>query len=85
MFSTEMTSCYHIPAGDVGVKSKVNRRTVDLSGVPDLVVIYLGLVFRLFPLHAAMRQYWRDFESIYGDILTPIACGEFAPLPHAVN
>ena len=25
------------------MKAKVNRRTVDLSGYPDLVVIYLGM------------------------------------------
>ena len=81
------------------MKSNVNRQTVDLSGFPDLVVIYLGmrvnsmrglktvisigprisqavaqkpdglllhegLLFGLFPLHAGMRQYWRDFESM---------------------
>jgi len=79
--------------------TRVDRQTVDLSGYPDLVVIYLGmrvnafrglgrlfklgpqiqqsvsakpdgllkhenLVFGLFPLHAGMRQYWRDFESL---------------------
>jgi hypothetical protein len=78
---------------------RVNRRTVDLSGYPDLVVIYLGMrvnmltglktligfgqkiaksmaahpdglllhenfLFSLFPPHAGMRQYWRDFESL---------------------
>ncbi len=78
---------------------KVNRRTVDLSGYPDLVVIYLGmrvnaltglktvlgfgpaiaqsvdarpdglllhepLIFSLFPPHAGMRQYWRDFDTL---------------------
>lgn len=77
----------------------VNRRTVDLNGYPDLVVIYLGMrvnrmyglktllgfgpriaksvearpdglllhenfLFSLFPPHAGMRQYWRDFESL---------------------
>ena len=81
------------------MKRDVDRRTVDLSGYPDLVVIYLGmrvnalaglktlmgfgpkiansvqaqpaglllhenLLFSLFPLHAGMRQYWRDFESL---------------------
>jgi hypothetical protein len=81
------------------MKAKVNRRTVDLSGYPDLVVIYLGMrvnmlagvktlfgfgpkiaqsvearpdglllhenfLFSLFPPHAGMRQYWRDFESL---------------------
>ena len=78
---------------------KVDRRTVDLSAYPDLVVIYLGmrvntltglktvlgfgpqiarsvdarpdglllhenLMFSMFPPHAGMRQYWRDFESL---------------------
>ena len=79
--------------------TKVERRSVDLSAYPDLVVIYLGmrvnrliglktlfgfgpkiaksvadepdglllheyLIYSLFPLHAGMRQYWRDFESL---------------------
>ena len=78
---------------------KVNRRTVDLSAYPDLVVIYLGMrvnrlagiktlfgfgpriansvnarpdglllhenfLFSMFPPHAGMRQYWRDFDSL---------------------
>ena len=34
-------------------RKRVNRQTVDLSGYPDLVVIYLG-----------MRQVWRDFDSL---------------------
>jgi hypothetical protein len=77
----------------------VERRTVDLSAYPDLVVIYLGMRVRtfyglktmlgfgpgiagvarakpdgfllhenfllsLFPVHAGMRQYWRDWESL---------------------
>lgn len=81
------------------MKSEVKRQTVDLSGYPDLVVIYLGMrvkvmtgiktligfgpkiaksaaaqpdglllhenfLFSLFPPHAGMRQYWRDFESL---------------------
>lgn len=76
-----------------------NRRTVDLTAYPDLVVIYLGmrvnalrgmatllklgpqieravaqkpdgllrhepLLLSLFPPHAGMRQYWRDFDSL---------------------
>lgn len=81
------------------MNAKVNRRTVDLSGYPNLVVIYLGMrvnalaglktlfgfgpeiaksvearpdglllheniFYSLFPPHAGMRQYWRDFESL---------------------
>lgn len=77
----------------------VDRLTVDLSGYPDLVVVYLGMrvnrltglrtlmgfgpqiaksvedcpdgllrhenfVFSLFPVHAGMRQYWRDLDSL---------------------
>jgi Domain of unknown function (DUF4188) len=79
--------------------TKVERRTVDLSGYPDLIVIYLGMrvnrmtgiktllgfgpkisasaaaqpdgllrhenfIFSLFPMHAGMRQYWRDMDSL---------------------
>ena len=81
------------------MKPQVNRRTVDLSAYPDLVVVYLGMrvnaitglktligfgpkisksvdnqpdglllhenfLFSLFPPHAGMRQYWRDFEAL---------------------
>ena len=81
------------------MKTKVNRRKVDLSQYSDLVVIYLGMqvrtvrglktlislgpqiaksvderpdglllheniLFSLKPLHAGMRQYWRDFDSL---------------------
>jgi len=81
------------------MKGKVQRKTVDLSLYPDLVVIYLGMrvnaltgiktvlgfgpkisgavgakpdglllhepiIYSLFPPHAGMRQYWRDFESL---------------------
>ena len=79
--------------------ARVDRRTVDLSAYPDLVVVYLGMrvnafyglkrllglgpqiadsvkarpdglllhesfLFSMFPLHAGMRQYWRDYESL---------------------
>jgi hypothetical protein len=81
------------------MRGTVQRRTVDLSSYPDLVVIYLGmrvnamtglktlagfgpqiarsvdaqpdglllhenLLFSLFPPHAGMRQYWRDFGTL---------------------
>jgi hypothetical protein len=78
----------------------ISRETTDLSGYPDLVVVYLGMkahsfggflslmklgpqimkaverkpegllhhegniIMSLFPLHVAMREYWRDFESL---------------------
>jgi hypothetical protein len=79
--------------------TRVNRRTVDLSPYPDLVVVYLGMrvnriaglktligfgpkisssvaaqpdgllchenfVFSFFPMHAGMRQYWRDMDTL---------------------
>ena len=79
--------------------TRVDRRTVDLSAYPDLVVIYLGMrvnrlagiktafgfgpkiaasaaaqpdgllrheniIYSLFPMHAGMRQYWRDVDSL---------------------
>ena len=81
------------------MSTPVNRRTVDLSQYPDLVVVYLGMrvnritgmktligfgpdisksvedrpdgllhhenfIFSLFPMHAGMRQYWRDMNSL---------------------
>ena len=81
------------------MRNRIDRRTVDLSAYPDLVVIYLGmqvrsprglkrllklgpqiqasvdarpdgllahqnLLWSLVPLHAGMRQYWRDFDSL---------------------
>ena len=79
--------------------TRVERKTVDLSQYPDLVVVYLGmrvnrvaglktllgfgpkisssvqarpdgllrhenLIYSFFPMHAGMRQYWRDPESL---------------------
>ena len=79
--------------------ARPQRRSVDLSEYPDLVVIYLGmranslrglktliafgpkirksveadpdglllhenLILSVFPLHAGMRQYWRDFDAL---------------------
>jgi hypothetical protein len=79
--------------------AKVERRTVDLSAYPDLVVVYLGMrvnalaglktllgfgpriadsvkarpeglllhedvIFSILPVHAGMRQYWRDYETL---------------------
>jgi hypothetical protein len=31
---------------------------------PDGLLLHENLLFSLFPLHAGMRQYWRDFESL---------------------
>jgi hypothetical protein len=79
--------------------TRVERRTVDLSQYPDMVVVYLGMrvnrlaglktllgfgpqisksvearphglllhenfVISVFPMHAGMRQYWRDMDAL---------------------
>jgi len=31
---------------------------------PDGLLLHENLLISLFPLHAGMRQYWRDFESL---------------------
>ena len=81
------------------MRTNVERRTVDLSQFPELVVIYLGMrvnritglktlfgfgpkisasveaqpdglllhenmIYSIFPMHAGMRQYWRDMDSL---------------------
>src|SRR5712691_13419233 len=95
---------------------RVDRRTVDLTAYPDLVVIYLGmrvntltgvrtvlgfgpqiarsvevkpdglllhenLMFSLFPPHAGMRQYWRDFDSLERWARSTPHLGVVAPVP----
>jgi hypothetical protein len=31
---------------------------------PDGLLLHEDLIFSLWPIHAGMRQYWRDFESL---------------------
>lgn len=38
------------------------RRAVD--GGPDEILLHENLIFSLFPPHAGMRQYWRDFDAL---------------------
>jgi hypothetical protein len=42
----------------------VERRTVNLSAYPDLVVIDLGLRVNALRGIARFLGYWRDFESL---------------------
>ena len=35
-----------------------------VAAKPDGLLLHEPLIFSLFPLHAGMRQYWRDFESL---------------------
>jgi Domain of unknown function (DUF4188) len=50
------------------MKTRVERRTVDLSCFPDLVVIYLSMRVRgwrgLRTLHLGMRWYWQDYDAM---------------------
>ena len=38
------------------------RRSVEAQ--PDGLLLHENLLFSLFPPHAGMRQYWRDFDSL---------------------
>ena len=38
------------------------RRSVQAQ--PDGLLLHENLLFSLFPPHAGMRQYWRDFDSL---------------------
>ena len=84
----------------LAMPTRVERRTVNLSAYPDLVVVYLGMrvnritgiktllgfgpkisssataqpngllrhetfIWSLFPMHAGIRQYWRDINSLW--------------------
>jgi hypothetical protein len=31
---------------------------------PDGLLLHENIIYSLFPIHAGMRQYWRDFESL---------------------
>ena len=39
-----------------------DRKSVEAK--PDGLLLHENLLFSLFPPHAGMRQYWRDFESL---------------------
>ena len=38
------------------------RKSVDAQ--PDGLLLHENLMFSLFPPHAGMRQYWRDFDTL---------------------
>jgi hypothetical protein len=38
------------------------RKSVEAR--PDGLLLHESLLFSLFPPHAGMRQYWRDFDSL---------------------
>jgi len=35
-----------------------------VAAKPDGLLLHEPIIYSLFPLHAGMRQYWRDFESL---------------------
>ena len=35
-----------------------------VAAAPDGLLLHENFVFSLFPMHAGMRQYWRDMESL---------------------
>ena len=38
--------------------------TASYKAKPDGLLLHEDLIFSLFPLHAGMRQYWRDWDSL---------------------
>src|ERR1700682_5951166 len=40
------------------------RIAASVGAKPDGLLLHENLLFSLFPPHAGMRQYWRDFESM---------------------
>ena len=35
-----------------------------VAAKPDGLLLHENIIYSLFPLHAGMRQYWRDFQSL---------------------
>jgi hypothetical protein len=44
-----------------GMGPRISR---SVEAGPDGLLLHENLIFSLFPPHAGMRQYWRDFESL---------------------
>ncbi|MBV8842590.1 MAG: DUF4188 domain-containing protein [Bryobacterales bacterium] len=40
------------------------RISESVAAKPDGLLLHENMLFSLFPVHAGMRQYWRDFESL---------------------
>jgi hypothetical protein len=45
----------------LGFGPKVNK---SVAQKPDGLLLHEPIIYSLFPPHAGMRQYWRDFESL---------------------
>src|SRR5512146_2468344 len=41
--------------------SKISRA---VAAKPDGLLLHEPVIYSVFPLHAGMRQYWRDFQSL---------------------
>jgi hypothetical protein len=40
------------------------RISASVAARPDGLLLHENFIFSLFPMHAGMRQYWRDFDSL---------------------
>jgi hypothetical protein len=41
------------------------RISNSVTAAPDGLLLHENFVFSLFPMHAGMRQYWRDMDSLF--------------------
>jgi hypothetical protein len=41
------------------------RISSSVAAAPDGLLLHENFVFSLFPMHAGMRQYWRDMDSLF--------------------
>ena len=52
------------PRGLTTLASFGPRIRQSVQAQPDGLLLHENLLFSLFPPHAGMRQYWRDFDSL---------------------
>jgi hypothetical protein len=52
------------PRGLVTLISFGSKIRKSVEAQPDGLLLHENLLFSLFPPHAGMRQYWRDFDSL---------------------
>ena len=52
------------PRGVATLVSFGQKIQKSVEAQPDGLLLHENLLFSLFPPHAGMRQYWRDFDSL---------------------
>jgi hypothetical protein len=52
------------PRGVLTLFSFGPKISQSVAARPDGLLLHENLLYSLFPLHAGMRQYWRDFDSL---------------------